>query len=44
MSFMNWLKSCLSQRGKALSLYQSGMAKANKRDYGGAIADYSSRD
>jgi hypothetical protein len=41
MSFMNWLKSCFSQRGKALSLYQSGMAKANKRDYGGAIADYS---
>jgi len=41
MSFMNWVKSCLSHRGKALSLYRSGMAKANERDYDGAIADYS---
>ncbi len=40
MSFMTWVKSCLSQRGKALSLYQGGMAKANQRDYEGAIADY----
>lgn len=41
MSLTTWVKSFLSQRGKALSLYQSGMAKANKRDYGAAIADYS---
>jgi hypothetical protein len=41
MSFINWAKSCFSHRGKALSLYRSGMAKANKRNYGGAIADYS---
>ena len=40
MSFMAWVKSCLSRRGKALSLYQGGMAKANQRDYAGAIADY----
>ena len=41
MSFTTWVKSCFSHRGKALSLYQSGMAKANKHDYDGAIADYS---
>ena len=41
MSFPDWVKSHFSHRGKALSLYRSGMAKANKRDYDGAIADYS---
>ena len=41
MSFITWVKTCFSDRGKALSLYRSGMAKANKHDYGGAIADYS---
>ena len=41
MSFITWVKSCFSDRGKALSLYRSGMAKANKHDYGGAIGDYS---
>lgn len=41
MSFVSWIKNRLSHRGKALSLYRSGMAKANKHDYGGAIADYS---
>jgi hypothetical protein len=41
MSFTTWVKSCFSHRGKALSLYRSGMAKANKGDYDGAIADYS---
>jgi hypothetical protein len=41
MSFVTWMKSWFSRRGKALSLYRSGMAKANNRDYGGAIADYS---
>ena len=41
MSFTTWVKSCLSYRGKALSLYRSGMAKANKDDFDGAITDYS---
>jgi hypothetical protein len=41
MSFTTWVKSWFSHRGKALSLYRSGMAKANKCDYDGAIADYS---
>ncbi|HPM79940.1 MAG TPA: hypothetical protein PLF81_04545 [Candidatus Anammoximicrobium sp.] len=41
MSFTTWLKSVFSHRGKAISQYRSGMAKAKKRDYGGAIADYS---
>ena len=41
MSFTTWVRSWLSHRGKALSLYRNGMAKANKRDYDGAIADYS---
>jgi hypothetical protein len=41
MSFTSWVKSCLSHRGKALSLYRSGVAKANKCDYDGAITDYS---
>src|SRR5208283_2543650 len=41
MNFGNWLKSCFSSPGKAVSLYRSGMAKANKRDFKGAIADYS---
>lgn len=41
MSLIRWLKSLLSRRGKALFLYRAGMAKANKLDYRGAIADYS---
>ncbi len=41
MSFIDWVKSLLSHRGRAVSLYRSGMAKANKHNYGGAIADYS---
>ena len=41
MSFITWIKSCFSHRGKALSLYRRGMAKAKKRDYNGAITDYS---
>jgi hypothetical protein len=41
MSFTAWLQSCFSQRGKALSLYRSGMAKAKHGDHGGAIAAYS---
>jgi hypothetical protein len=41
VSFTNWVKSWFSHRGKALALYRRGIAKANKRDYDGAIADYS---
>ena len=41
MSLTTWIQSFLSHRGKAISLYRSGMAKANERDYEGAIADYS---
>ena len=40
MSFTTWLKSFLSHRGKALSQYRSGMAKAKKQDYAGAVVDY----
>ena len=41
MGLTAWLKRWLSRREKALSLYRSGMAKVNNRDYRGAIADYS---
>jgi hypothetical protein len=41
MGLINWVKNHLSHRGKAVSLYRSGMAKANQRNYRGAIADYS---
>ena len=41
MSFVSWMANLFSHRGKAVSLYRSGMVKANKRDYRGAIADYS---
>jgi len=41
MSLISWVRGWFSHRGKALSLYRSGMAKANQRDYNGAIADYS---
>lgn len=41
MSFTNWIKSCFSPSGKALTLYRRGMEKANKRDHAGAVADYS---
>jgi len=38
---MSWLKGYFSHRGKALSLYRRAIAKANKRDFAGAILDYS---
>jgi hypothetical protein len=41
MGFISWVKNVLSYRGKAISRYRKGMAKANQRDYVGAIADYS---
>ena len=41
MGFTTWVKSRFSHRGKAISLYRSGMTKANEHDYDGAITDYS---
>jgi len=41
MSVLRWLASFVSQRGKALAMYRSGMAKAKKNDFHGAIDDYS---
>jgi hypothetical protein len=41
MGLMRWLSSLVSRRGKALSTYRAGMAKAKKNDFLGAIADYS---
>ncbi len=40
MDLKHWLSSLVSRRGKALSLYRSGMSKARNKDYLGAIADY----
>jgi hypothetical protein len=40
MGFTVWVKKFLSNRGRAVSLYRSGMAKAIRHDYDGAIADY----
>jgi hypothetical protein len=41
MSFTTWVKVFWSPRGKVLALYRSGMAKAKRHDYRGAITDYS---
>ncbi len=40
MSFFSVLKNMLSARGKALALYKRAIKKAEHRDFGGAIADY----
>ncbi len=40
MNIFHWLTSCFSGRGKAMSLYKRGMAKAKKHDHQGAIEDY----
>jgi hypothetical protein len=40
MNVLNWLTGHFSNRGKALSLYRRGMARARKHDHQGAIADY----
>ncbi len=40
MSFFRWLSSLFSNRGQALALYRSGMKKAGKLNYHGAIDDY----
>ena len=41
MGIFNWLTSLVSRRNKGMSLYRSGMDKARKHDYLGAISDYS---
>ena len=41
MNIFRWLTSCFSGRGKAVSLYKRGMAKAKIHDHQGAIDDYS---
>lgn len=40
MSFIRWVQSWLSHRGLALAKYRSGVKKAGKHEYQGAIADY----
>ena len=40
MSFFSFLKNMFSARGKALALYTRAMQKAEHRDFGSAIADY----
>jgi hypothetical protein len=40
MSLIRWIRSLFSDRGLALARYRSGIAKADKHDYPGAIADY----
>ena len=39
MIALNWLTGRFSNRGKALSLYKRGMARAKKHDHQGAIDD-----
>ncbi len=41
MTFFHWLTEMLSRRGKAMSLFKQGMAKANAHDHQGAIDNYS---
>lgn len=41
MGIFNKAFGAFSPRGKALSMYKRGMAKADQRDLPGAIADYS---
>jgi hypothetical protein len=40
INVFNWFAVRFSNRGKALSLYRRGMAKAKKHDNQGAIDDY----
>ncbi len=41
MSILSWLLSRFSSRAKSLARYRSGMAKAKKGDFAGAVSDYS---
>ena len=40
MNLRDWLTWCFRGRGRPLSLYKRGMAKAKRRDHRGAIEDY----
>jgi hypothetical protein len=40
MNIFDWWNIRFSSRGKALSLYKRGMARAKKHDHQGAIDDY----
>jgi len=40
MNIFTWLTGNFSDRGKALSHYKRGMARANQHDHQGAISDY----
>lgn len=40
MNFIAWWIGRFSNRGKSLSLYKRGIARAKKRDHLGAINDY----
>jgi hypothetical protein len=40
MSIFSWFKGKYGVRGKAISLYRSGMTKAHRHDHQGAIRDY----
>lgn len=40
MGFFDWLKTKFSRRESHLAPYRSGMLKANKGDFAGAIQDY----
>lgn len=40
MNIFRWLAGCFTNRGRALSLYRRGMAKAKKHNHQGAIHDY----
>lgn len=41
MAGFQWLTGLFSRRGRSLALYRSGMEKAKRKDYFGAIKDYS---
>ena len=40
MKILQWMNLGFSKRHKALSIYKRGMAKAQKQDHRGALADY----
>lgn len=40
MSILDWFKSKFTHRAKSLARYRSGMAKAQKGDFAGAVEDY----
>ena len=42
MRILNWFTDSLSHRGKAMSQYKRGMAKAKRNDHPGALLHYTS--